>query len=118
MSGSPRLPKTPGTPLAPRSPFASGISQPAKITVSASTKQEAEGVLARQQLVRESLFELREILTNLNWKVQQFEALADKAEKDVIWDTVSADGNLGQSDQNQQGPESKKRLRFSFDKAV
>jgi hypothetical protein len=76
--------------------------------VSASTKQEADGVLARQQLVRESLFELRGILTNLNWKVQQFEALVDRAEKDVVWDTAA-------DDQIPTDAKSGKKLRFLFD---
>lgn len=100
---------SPRTPKSPRSPFASKHTQPAKITVSASTKQEADGVLARQQLVRESLFELRGIITNLNWKVQQFEALVDRAEKDVVWDTASVE------EIDRGGPRSGKRLRFSFD---
>lgn len=113
--GASRTPLT--TPSTPRSPFASVSRQPAKITVSASTKQEAEGVLARQQLVRESLFELRGFLTNLNWKVQQFEALVDKAEKDVEWDTAAAESTADGQDQDQEqgGAKSGKRLRFLFD---
>lgn len=109
MTSSPRIPQTPRT---PQSPYLSSQSQPAKITVSASTKQEAEGVLARQQLVRESLFELRGIITNLSWKVQQFEALVDKTEKDVIWDTASI------VETDQEGGRSGKKLRFSIDPSV
>ncbi|CZT25319.1 uncharacterized protein RCC_11047 [Ramularia collo-cygni] len=106
-----KLPSTtnsPRTPRTPQSPFAPNKSQPAKITVSAATKQDADSVLARQQLVRESLFELRDIITNLNWKVQQFEALVDKAEKDVIWDTAS----FNDEDLVQGGVKAGKRLRF------
>lgn len=109
IASSPRIPQAPRT---PQSPFLSSQSQPAKITVSASTKQEAEGVVARQQLVRESLFELRGIITNLNWKVQQFEALVDKTEKDVIWDTASI------VETDQEGGRSGKKLRFSIDPSV
>lgn len=108
VSGSPRISKTPPTPFTPQSPFMGRSREPAKITVSASTKQEADGVLARQQLVRESLFELRGILTNLNWKVQQFEALVDRAEKDVVWDTAA-------DDQIPTDAKSGKKLRFLFD---